>query len=103
MSKFKPGKELIEKLEIRKFEFYNDYIKRGLQPYSHLGRPIPPPGLSLKIFNIEIELSNAEGELERKIFLRSPAGQKQRRAFKDYIALYSGGRSSRSSRSSRSW
>jgi len=42
MSKYISGHEIIETKGIQHFEFFSDYIKKGLQPHDSLGRPISP-------------------------------------------------------------
>jgi len=52
MSKYKTGKELIQKLEIRDLELF-EQVKGGLQPLDKFGRPIPPPDISAKLKELE--------------------------------------------------
>ena len=53
MSKWISGKELLERLKIKDFELFNDYVRKGLQPYDDLGRPISPLDVMERILNIK--------------------------------------------------
>ncbi len=45
MSKWKTGKEIIDEEGIKEIEFFDDYVRKGLQPHNELGRPITPSGI----------------------------------------------------------
>ena len=45
MSKWISGNELIEKLGLKDFEFFNDCVAKGLQPHNDFGKPITPSEL----------------------------------------------------------
>jgi len=54
MGKFIPGKEVLALLGIRDFQLF-EYVKKGfLQPYDQLGKPKPPPDISLKLSHLKI-------------------------------------------------
>ena len=52
MTKYKTGKEIIDELNIKDFEFFNDHVKKGLQPLDKLGRPLSPTSVSEKAMRI---------------------------------------------------
>lgn len=41
-SKWKTGKEIIDEEGIKEIEFFDNYVRKGLQPYNELGRSISP-------------------------------------------------------------
>lgn len=52
MSKWISGQQLLNDFGIEAFELFEDYIRKGLQPYNDLGKPISPLSLFEKIVNI---------------------------------------------------
>ncbi len=42
MSKWVSGQELLKDYGIRNIELFNDYVRKGLQPYNDLCKPISP-------------------------------------------------------------
>ena len=44
-SKWKTGKEIIDEEGIKEIEFFDDYVRKGLQPHNKLGRPISPSNI----------------------------------------------------------
>ena len=53
MSKWISGNRLIDKLGVKNFEFFNDYVAKGLQPHNDLGRRISPSDLLKKVLDID--------------------------------------------------
>lgn len=54
MSKFTPGEQVLTELDIRDFELFYDYVKKGLlRPYNDVGEPKPPPDISFKLNRLE--------------------------------------------------
>ncbi len=51
-SKWKTGKEIIDEEGIKDIELFDDYVRKGLQPYNDLGKPISPLYVVEKITNI---------------------------------------------------
>lgn len=67
MSKFISGKAIIEDQDIKPFEFFENYIKKGLQPYDRdVGKPIPPPDVMQKRLRLK-EAKNVLRNLEEKL------------------------------------
>lgn len=54
MSKWISGEELLERLRIKDFELFNDYVRKGLQPYNQFGQSISPSDLMEKITDIDL-------------------------------------------------
>ena len=54
MSKWISGKELLERLKIKDFELFNDYVSKGLQPHNQVGQPISPTDVMEKVTNIDL-------------------------------------------------
>lgn len=52
MSKWVSGQHLLNSYGINGLEFFDDYVRKGLQPYNDLGRPISPSYVVDKITNI---------------------------------------------------
>ena len=52
MSKWISGEELLDRLKIKDFELFQDYVKKGLQPYNELGKPLSPSDLMEKVTDI---------------------------------------------------
>ena len=75
MSKYIPGEEALRRLDIRDFEFFDDYVKTGLiQPYS-IGKPVPPPDVMQKRLRLK-EAKNVLQNLEERLAeLRLPPEQ----------------------------
>ena len=43
---------MLERLKIKDFELFNDYVRKGLQPYNELGKPLSPADVMEKILDI---------------------------------------------------
>ncbi len=54
MSKWISGQELLERLKIKDFELFNDYVRKGLQPHNKMGQPISPTDVMEKVTNIDL-------------------------------------------------
>ena len=54
MSKWISGEELLERWHIRDFELFNDYVRKGLQPYNQFGQSISPSDLMEKVTDIDL-------------------------------------------------
>lgn len=52
MSKWISGKELLERSKIKDFELFNDYVRKGLQPYDDLGQPVSPLDVMKQILDV---------------------------------------------------
>lgn len=73
MIDFISGKAIIEDQDIKAFEFFEHYIKKGLQPYDKdVGKPIPPPDVMQKRLRLK-EAKNVLRNLEERLVeLRLP-------------------------------
>ncbi len=52
MSKYISGNEIIRDLGILDFEFYNEYVRKGLTPLNHAGKPYSPYAVMVQLFNL---------------------------------------------------
>lgn len=66
MSKWISGNELIEKLGLKDFEFFNEYVSKGLQPHDDSGKPVRPSDLFkfaksvMKRVNVNLEIEQID-------------------------------------------
>ena len=66
MSKWISGEELLKKWDIQDFELFYDFVKKGLQPHTSMGKPISPSDIMAKVLDVkslELELHQAEKDL----------------------------------------
>ncbi|MCX5847724.1 MAG: hypothetical protein NTW12_15435 [Deltaproteobacteria bacterium] len=87
MSDFKSGKELIDTFDLKPFELFS-LVKSGLQPYNHLGNPLPPPNITDKLKNIKGYESELDSLLRRCPQLSNEEFQKRFKSNPREVAWY---------------
>lgn len=87
MSNFKTGKEVLQDWIIKDFELFG-FIKEGLQPYDIFGRPLPPPDISSKKFQLNDLRKKADSLKSYNFWIRLSPQERTEYFKKDPIAGY---------------